>query len=296
MARGGTRRDEEGLLENPLYLEARRLLREAGLQLKKRRGQHLLIDQRVLDQVLTAAELLPEDTVVEVGPGLGVLTRELALRVRRVIAIELDPGLVSLLRRALAGFPNLELLQADALQIRMEPLLGERGDSGYTYKVVANIPYYITSPLLRHFLEANLKPKIMVVMVQEEVAERIVATPGQMGFLSVMVQFYGNPQLRARIPAASFYPRPKVDSALLRIDVYPEPPLGVADPAQFFQLVQAGFHGPRKQLRNSLAHGLGLSPRESHTLLERAGIEPHRRAQTLSLEEWKALYEHWIHG
>ena len=158
------------------------------------------------------------------------------------------------------------------------------------YKVVANLPYYITSPVLRHFLEASAKPRLMIVMVQKEVAEAIVAKPGKMSLLSVSVQFYGEPRIISPVPAQCFYPAPKVDSAILRIDPYPQPAVAV-DEGSFFELVRAGFTAPRKQLVNSLAQGLGASKSEVLSLLETAGIVPQRRAETLTLGEWARLWQ-----
>ncbi len=155
--------------------------------------------------------------------------------------------------------------------------------------MVANIPYYITSALLRRFLEASPRPSSMVVMVQKEVGQAIVAGPGDMSLLAVSVQFYGRPSIVARVPARSFYPPPKVDSVILRVEVYDRPPVDVPGARAFFDTVRAGFSAPRKQLRNSLAQGLAVGPAEAAGLLGRAGIEPGRRAETLSLEEWGRL-------
>jgi 16S rRNA (adenine1518-N6/adenine1519-N6)-dimethyltransferase len=158
-----------------------------------------------------------------------------------------------------------------------------------SYKVVANIPYYITSAVLRHFLEASRQPTLMVVMVQKEVGKAIVAKPGDMSLLAISIQFYGKPSIVARVPARSFYPAPKVDSVILRVDVYEKPPVSVPSVRAFFDTVRAGFSAPRKQLRNSLAQGLGIATQETADLLQRAEIDPRRRAETLSIEEWGRL-------
>jgi 16S rRNA (adenine1518-N6/adenine1519-N6)-dimethyltransferase len=165
------------------------------------------------------------------------------------------------------------------------------GDPGY--KVVANLPYYITAPVLRHFLDASVKPSVMVVMVQREVAEVITAPPGRMSLLSVSVQYYGKPRIVSRVSAGCFYPAPEVDSAVLRIDRYLRPVVDVADEGSFFALVRAGFTAPRKQLANSLAQGLGLPRVKILPLLGEAGIIPRRRAESLSLEEWAWLWQVW---
>jgi len=268
-----------------LLVQTKRLLRQFDLRARKGLGQHFLIDGEALSFIVSTAELTPADVVVEVGPGLGILTKELAQRAGRVIAIELDNKLAALLKQTLASFNNVTIINDDVLKIKPEDLLQKRAG----YKVVANLPYYITSPVLRHFLEASAKPQAMLVMVQKEVAKVIVAKPGDMSLLSVSVQFYGEPRIISYVPAQCFYPPPEVDSAILRIDLYPQPVVAV-DEGSFFQLVRAGFAAPRKQLVNSLAQGLGRAKAEVLPLLEGAGIAPQRRAETLTLEEWARLW------
>jgi 16S rRNA (adenine1518-N6/adenine1519-N6)-dimethyltransferase len=164
-------------------------------------------------------------------------------------------------------------------------------DPARGYKVIANLPYYITSPVLSHFLEAQPRPSEMVIMVQKEVGELVAAAPGKMRLLSVRAQFYSEPVIVFYVPAASFYPRPKVDSVVLRLDVYSEPPIEVSDVTGFFDIVMHGFSSPRKQLRNSLAHSLEMPADQVTSLLEEAGIEAKRRAETLNLEEWRELWK-----
>jgi len=262
--------------------QTRRLLRQFDLRARKGLGQHFLIDGEVLKHITAAAELAPTDVIVEVGPGLGVLTRELAQKAARVIAIELDNKLATALKQTLAPFNNVTIINDDVLKIEPAALATD-------YKVVANLPYYITSPVLRHFLEASAKPKVMILMVQKEVAEAIAAKPGEMSLLSVSVQLYGEPKIISYVPAECFYPAPKVDSAILRINLYPQPRVAV-DEGGFFEVVRAGFTAPRKQLANSLAQGLGMAKSDASSLLERAGIAPQRRAETLTLEEWARLW------
>ena len=278
--------------------QTKKLLRHFDLQARKRLGQHFLIDGEVLELITSAAELTPADVIVEIGPGLGVLTKELARQAGWVIAIELDNKLAALLRQTLASFNNVTIINEDILRIEPRALFEEQRDKFpqaiNSYKVVANLPYYITSPVLRHFLEASAKPRIMIVMVQKEVAEAIVAKPGQMSLLSVSVQFYGEPRIISYVPAKSFYPAPEVDSAILRIDLYPQPAVTVTDEGSFFELVRAGFTAPRKQIGNSLAQGLGLAKAEVLSLLERASIVPRRRAETLTLEEWARLWQVFV--
>jgi 16S rRNA (adenine1518-N6/adenine1519-N6)-dimethyltransferase len=267
--------------------QVKKLLRQAGLKARKSLGQHFLVDEAVLNTVVEAAELSPKDTVIEVGPGLGILTTELVNRAGDVVAVELDTKLASLLGRRLASLANLRVINADILKVNLSQLLEGKGK----YKVVANLPYYITSPVLRHFVEASPKPSLMVVMVQKEVGEAIVAGPGKMSMLAVSLQVYTEPRIISYVSAQSFYPEPKVDSAILRFDILPEPRVKVADIDGFFQIVRCGFSLPRKQLHNSIAHGLGMEPTEVASLLEQAHIDHKRRAETLSLEEWARLYE-----
>ncbi len=269
------------------------LLSQYGLRARKSLGQHFLIDKGVLHRIVSAAELTREDTVIEVGPGLGVLTKELAQHVRRVIAVEADAKLASALGEIVGTSPNVTVINSDILKTDTAFLLSSGGiePGASTYKVVANIPYYITSPILRHFLEASLKPSLMVVMVQKEVGEAIVAKPGDMGILAISVQLYGKPSIVDYVSAKSFYPPPKVDSAILQIKPYEQPPVYVQDNDKFFEVVRAGFSAPRKQLRNSLAQGLGISPQEAADLIEEAKIDHRRRAETLNLEEWVMICE-----
>lgn len=265
-------------------MDVRRLLREFNLQPQKRLGQNFLVSQGVLKRIIAAADLEPEDVVLEVGPGLGTLTRLLAQQAKQVIAVELDPGLVEVLSRTLADCPNVRVIHGDILE--MEPGRQGLGELASGYKVVANLPYYITSAVLRHLLTAEVRPQYLVLTVQWEVARRLTASPGQMSLLAVSVQLYGRPRIVARIPARAFYPVPKVNSAVVRIDLYDKPVGDVADVERLFEVVRAGFGQKRKQLRNALAQGLSLPVGTVLEALRRAGVDETRRAQTLSLEEW----------
>ena len=208
-----------------------------------------------------------------------------------MFTIELDTKLAAILKRTLSSFSNVTVVNEDILKVDPARLLQtETGvSSPLGYKVVANLPYYITSAVLRHFLEASLKPGLIVVMVQKEVAQAITSAPGEMSVLSVSVQFYGRPETVSYVPATAFYPPPEVDSAILKITVYPAPVVDVSSTEDFFRLVRAGFSTARKQLVNSLSKGLDLPKPEALSLLERAGISPQRRAETLTLEEWAEL-------
>ena len=262
------------------------MMRRFDLRARKRLGQHFLVDETVLQRIVSAAEITPADTILEIGPGLGILTREMAGRAGRVIAVELDNRLAAILKQALAPLTNVTIINDDILHLDPAALL-----AGPTaYKVVANLPYYITSPVLRHLLEASVRPETMILMVQKEVAERIAAAPGRRSLLSISVQFYGNPQIIDTVPAEAFHPAPEVDSAILRIDVYRQPAVAVSDRQGFFDLVRGGFSASRKQIINSLAQGLALDKPAVATLLDGAAIRPERRAETLTLEEWAALW------
>jgi 16S rRNA (adenine1518-N6/adenine1519-N6)-dimethyltransferase len=273
-----------------------RILREAGLRPRKRLGQNFLVDRSVPPRIADAADLQPDSRVVEVGPGLGVLTAELAGRLDPaagcLVAVELDESLLPPLRERMAPFPHFHLIQGDVLATDPATLVGGCGDPAAPYFVVANLPYYITSAVLRHFLASATRPTRLVVMVQREVALRMIATPPAMSLLAVGVQFYGRPRLVFRVPPGAFLPPPKVESAVVRIDVYPPDarpvPVGT-DEARFFAVARAGFGQRRKQLANALADGLAAPKPAIVTALEAAGIAPTRRAETLTLAEWAAL-------
>lgn len=260
------------------------LLKQFQLRPKKSLGQNFLVDEGALARVAAAAELTATDTVLEIGPGLGSLTRHLAAAAQRVVAVELDEGLLPALDFVLRPYSNVEVIQGDILKLnpaafRLPP----------AYKVVANIPYYITSAVLRQLLEAATRPSRLVLTVQREVAERICAQAGEMSLLAVSVQFYAQPQIVARLPAGAFYPKPEIDSAVVRLEVLPGPTVPVADPEHFFRVVKAGFSQKRKQLRNALSGGLRLEAATIDQLLAQAAIDPKRRAETLTLAEWGAL-------
>lgn len=259
-------------------------LARLGLSPRKALGQHFLVGRGVVVTIMKAAEIESLDTVVEVGPGLGVVTAELVQRAKRVIAVELDRKLALALERQF-GTANLRVVCADAREVDVPELAG-----GVPYKLVANLPYYAASPILRRFLESSHPPVRAVVMVQREVARNMVAQPGDMSLMSVGVQVYGRPRIAGYVPPSAFYPQPKVTSAIVCIDVYPQPAVELNDREGFFRVVRAGFSAPRKQLRNALAQGLGIPHEDAVGLLEMAGIDPRRRAESLRLEEWGALY------
>jgi 16S rRNA (adenine1518-N6/adenine1519-N6)-dimethyltransferase len=222
--------------------------------------------------------------VLEIGPGLGSLTRYLAVSAHEVVAVELDPKLIPPLEAVLAPYSNARILQGDILKLSPNELIKARD-----YLVVANIPYYITSALIRHILESDNKPRRIVLTIQKEVAERICAEPGDMSLLALSVQVYGEPRIAANIPAAAFFPIPSVDSAVLCVDIYDRPLIELQLLETFFKLTKAGFSQKRKTLRNALSAGLRISTSEAANLLTQTGIDPQRRAETLSIEEWGKL-------
>jgi 16S rRNA (adenine1518-N6/adenine1519-N6)-dimethyltransferase len=274
-------------------VDVRTLLARWDLRPSKGLGQNFLVDRTALDKIVAAAELTHDDIVLEVGAGLGTLTKRLARGAGHVVAVELDQRLMPVLQSVLADLHNVTLIQGDILALDPATLIGaasgQRAASSIQYKVVANLPYYITSAVLRHLLEASLKPQRLVLTVQREVAERLVAKPGHMSLLAVSVQFYGRPQLLFRVRPGSFYPAPGVESAVVRVDLHATPPVPIEDTGAFFRVVRAGFAQRRKQLRNALAAGLRRSPEEVAAKLREAGVDPRRRAQTLSLEEWASV-------
>ncbi len=265
--------------------ELRNLLYAHNMRPNKAFGQNFLIDRSILMKIVEAAEIDADDEILEVGAGTGVLTRELAPRARRVVAVELERDMLALLTKTTSFYSNVELVARNLLFLDPVAVFGQA-----PYKLVANLPYYITAPTFRHFLESANPPRVLVVMVQQEVAQRIVAQPGDLSVLAISVQFYGQPRIMGHVPASSFYPAPKVDSAILRVDVHEDAPLSSVERESFFRLVQAGFSERRKQLHNALTHGLHYKNEIVRAWLAEAGIEASRRAETLSIAEWLQLW------
>lgn len=265
-------------------MHPKQILTEYNLEPKKSLGQNFLFDENILAQIVDWAKLSAEDEVLEIGPGLGSLTKQLAERARRVVAVELDGRFIPILQEELVGFDNVELLHGDILDQDLTALFAN------SYKVVANLPYYITGAILRHLLGSANKPSLNLLTVQKEVAERITAVPPKMSLLAVSVQYYGQAQQLKTIKAGAFWPRPDVDSALVRIDLAKEQEslLDAEEEQKFFRLVRTGFSQKRKQLQKNLRQ-LGLSKTEVLDLLGRTGIDGSRRAETLDLDEWRAL-------
>jgi 16S rRNA (adenine1518-N6/adenine1519-N6)-dimethyltransferase len=255
-----------------------------GVLPKKSLGQNFLHDPNALDKIVSLADLLPDDTVLEIGPGTGALTEVLARQARHVMTVEVDERLKPLLEDRLKPYDNVYVMFADILDVDVLKLMGT-GD----FVVVANLPYYITSAILRHLLEPHRRPRRLVITVQMEVAERLVAKPGDLSLLGVSVQFYGKARIAMKLPPAVFWPRPDVDSAVVVIDTYSSPPVKVPSADAFFRVVRAGFSQKRKQLKNAISGGLLVSSEQAEAVITHARIDPKRRAETLSLDEWGAL-------
>lgn len=265
-------------------LDAAAVLRQYGIRPDRRLGQNFLQDETALRGITDAAKITQDDTVLEIGCGLGSLTRHLALAANRVVAVERDPRLFAVARAVLESFPNVQLIYADILALSAEEL-GLPPD----YVVAANIPYNITSPILRNLLESRPLPRRIVLTVQREVAERICAVPPRMSVLALSVQVYGGTEIVGHMPASAFFPVPKVDSAVVRIELYGEPLIPLPLLPVFFRLVKAAFGQKRKILRNSLSSKLGMSPAEAAQLLMDADIDPQRRPETLVFADWERL-------
>jgi 16S rRNA (adenine1518-N6/adenine1519-N6)-dimethyltransferase len=274
--------------------DPRALLRHYGLTPRKSLGQNFLVEPTAPARIAALAELTPSDTVIEVGAGLGTLTAALAARAGRVIAVETDPHLVAILHQELAAFDNVAIVHGDILdldpavllEVPPAPVMPLWGTCLPHYHVVANLPYYITAAVMRHLLEATVRPARMVVTVQREVATRIVAVPDEMSVLAVSVQFYGQPRIGIRLKRGVFFPTPDVESAVVRLDLHETPPVPVMDVAEFFRVVRAGFAQRRKQLRNTLSANLHLPVADVAAALVSVGVEATRRAETLTLAEW----------
>lgn len=261
------------------------LLKKYGLRPRKGLGQNFLADPAILRKIVAAAGVGPGDTVLEIGPGLGGLTLVLAEDARRVVAVEIDPDLIGPLQEVLVASENVTLVHGDILGVDVTGWI----PLAEPYLVVANIPYYITASIFRHLLENPHPPVRLVLTVQSEVAARICAEPPDMNLLGLSVGVYGRPQIAMRIPAGAFYPAPKVDSAVVRVDLYPAPLIPSESLDLFFRLVRAGFSQKRKTLRNSLSAGMHWSKDDTAAVLEAAGVDPMRRAETVSFEEWRAI-------
>ena len=264
------------------------ILEAQGLWAKKKLGQHFLIDKKVLGKIIESADLKSQDVVLEIGSGLGALTLKLLKKVEKVVALEKDQKMAEIFKTITSGFKNLEILNEDALKFDLRKL-------PKNYKVVANIPYYITSPLLKVLLEAKNRPKLIVLMVQKEVAERIMAISPNMNILAIAVQFYAKPEIVGFVLKNSFFPKPKVDSAIIKILPRSGTLAEEVDEKNFFRIVKIGFSSPRKQLQNNLRAGLKISKEKVNKVLEKSQINPSQRPQELSINDWIRICNAFLH-
>lgn len=248
----------------------------------KSKGQNFLFDENVVEKIVDSASLTKKDIVLEIGPGLGVLTDYLVERASQVVAVELDKKLVGFLHKKYESINNLKIVEGDVLKLDLDTL-----DLPTPYKIVANLPYNITSNFIRTFLEAKNPPTEMIIMIQKEVAQRIIAQVGDMSLLSLAVQFYAEPQILFTVGRGSFWPAPKVDSAVISLKLKKQPAFN--DPKLFFKLAKIGFSAKRKQLHNNLANGFHLTSDEVKSLIKNVGLDERIRAQDLEIGDWIKL-------
>lgn len=266
------------------------ILARHGFTFSKKLGQNFIVNPSICPRIAELGGAGPDTGVLEIGPGLGVLTWELAARARKVVAVELDERLLPVLGETLAGFDNVKVIQADVLKIDLDALLRQEFPN-MEVVICANLPYYITSPIVMRLLETRLPVKAITVMVQKEAAARICAAPGSRnaGALSAAVSYYAVPQILFPVSRGSFMPAPEVDSAVIRLDIRPQPAVSPVDEALFFKVIRAGFSQRRKTLSNSLSSGLGLAKDQTLAALQQAGLRPSARAEELTLEDFCRL-------
>jgi 16S rRNA (adenine1518-N6/adenine1519-N6)-dimethyltransferase len=267
--------------------ELQKLLNRYSIKPHKNLGQNFLFDENILHKIIRASEIKKGEKVVEIGPGLGVLTNELLEKGAKVLAIEFDRKMIKVLKDRFKAETNLNLISGDALdEIKKIELKG--------YKIIANLPYQITSPFFRKALSQKYLPKMILVMVQKEMAERVAALPhnSKRGFLSVLVQLYGQPRIIGLVPKESFYPQPKVEGAILSLEV--KPLSKNIDKTKILKMVQAGFSQKRKKIRNSIAAGLRIEAIKAEKIIKEAGIDPNKRAEDLEINEWQVLQKQFI--
>ncbi|WP_188648249.1 16S rRNA (adenine(1518)-N(6)/adenine(1519)-N(6))-dimethyltransferase RsmA [Marinithermofilum abyssi] len=281
------------MTERSISQRTRQLLKQHGLTLKKSLGQHFLIDDHILDKIIGAAELDSNTGVLEIGPGIGALTERLAEEAGAVAAVELDNRLVPVLTQLFVAYPHVSIIHGDAMELDLREIIEQKLAGTTRRSVVANLPYYVTSPILMRLLEERLPLHNIVIMIQKEVAERLTAEPGSKayGAITVTARYFAETEWIARVPSHVFVPRPQVDSAVIRLRIRKEPSVSVRDEGLFFRVVKAAFAQRRKTLSNTLSANLfpGIEKNELIGWLQEAGIDPKRRGETLSLEEFAEL-------
>jgi len=266
----------------------RRILYEYKTFAQKKLGQHFLINQDTLSDIIDASELKPDETVLEIGPGLGTLTRALSPCANKIVAVEKDLDMIKIFQAINSDLSNIQIVRGNILMLNnsfFEEYLST------SYKVVANLPYYLTSAILRFFLQSSHRPDMMVLMVQKEVAERIISTSPNANVLGLSVQFYGTPEIITKVPNTHFWPIPKVDSAILKVTSHRKVKYAVDNEDALFRIIKAGFGEKRKKLHNSLTGGLKLPHDAIKEILVQSNIDIDRRAQTLTIPEWIKLYQ-----
>jgi 16S rRNA (adenine1518-N6/adenine1519-N6)-dimethyltransferase len=270
-------------------LDAKAVLKSYGISPKKKLGQNFITRQSAVDQVIAASSLGKTVQILEIGAGLGALTLSLAKQRHKVVAVEYDQRLIPILKDMLGSYANVNIIHGDFLQLKLEDVI-----TPPEYFVVANIPYQITSAAIRKVVEAPYPARRTVLTIQKEVAERIVAEPGNLSLLALSVQIFGLPRIYSDIPSKAFYPQPKVESSVLRVDMYPQPLIPMSEIDHFFRIAKAGFAQKRKKLRNALSAGLHITSEEVEDIMVRAKIEPSMRAQELALDQWQQLSRSFI--
>ncbi|WP_077369418.1 16S rRNA (adenine(1518)-N(6)/adenine(1519)-N(6))-dimethyltransferase RsmA [Anaerosalibacter sp. Marseille-P3206] len=277
----------EKRLYSPSYIKE--IIDSYGFRFSKSLGQNFLIDGNIVRKICEEGQITKDDEVLEIGPGIGTLTEELALRARKVVAVEIDKTLLPILGETLTDYDNIEIVHGDILKLDLQELFKEKFESK-SIKVVANLPYYITTPIISRFLEEEIDVDSILVMVQKEVAERMGASPGSKdyGSLSVFVQYYTEPEIVLTVPKNVFMPRPNVDSAVIRLKMRKEK-IALKDKDIFFKVVKAAFSKRRKTILNSLSQGLNMEKEKIREILEKAGISPTERAENLNIEEFSKI-------
>lgn len=268
-------------------LNTKEVVKKYNFKFTKSLGQNFLIDDKVLDDIVEGANVSKEDFVIEIGPGVGTLTKELLAKAKKVCAVELDSELIPILQEELQGYDNFELIHKDALKVDFNEIIGEEE----SVKVVANLPYYVTTPIIARMLNEDYKFKSLTIMIQKEVAERIDAEPNckEFGSISVLVQYYCDTKIIRTVPPSSFVPQPKVDSIVIRLDKLDKPRVQVKDKELFFKIVRQSFNMRRKTLRNAIKSMKIIDGEEMEKVFENANIDPKRRGETLSLQEFANL-------
>lgn len=278
--------DRENMLSNPK--QTIRVIQENNFIFRKNYGQNFLIDSHVIDKIVAAAEIDKDTEVLEIGPGIGTLTQYLAEASKSVTAVEIDDKLIPILEKTLANYDNVRIIHGDILKQDIAALFGDR-----PFKIVANLPYYITTPIIMSLLEGRVPADSITVMIQKEVADRMQASPGSKdyGALSLAVQYYSEPYLAANVPPNCFMPRPNVGSAVIRLTRRLEPPVEVKDEQLMFKLIRAAFNQRRKTLANAIKNfeGLQFSREEVEAALEKVGLDVRVRGEALSLKEFASL-------